>query len=367
MSLRRLRALAHAPAASVVGACALVLLAVPAAWAHGEDPTLVPSLRAITPALPADVIVQVRTTVSEQMIVANPTARPLVVLDPDGAAFLRVSRRGALGNVSNPFFHRTLNPPEVPLRLPSFARAGAPARWVTISEGASWGWFEPRLHPFEPGAEPTDSVAVADWRVGMRFDSAPIQVEGVLERRVVSGSFRAEVDPRSDGIEVSLGQGKVPALLLVLDAARTVEIDGADGVEFLRHGPSGVFVNPNSVSFRDNPEFADRVVGTDGWARVGEPGRIRWLDTRLQYSADRPPSVVERAGELAELGRWEIPLRLDGKAAPLEGSISWLPLGADLAALRDGGGPPIPAMAAAGLVLLAGGVMLVVARRRARV
>ncbi|MGQ0631007.1 MAG: hypothetical protein ACT4P1_08180 [Sporichthyaceae bacterium] len=367
MTHRRLRILV-----ATAGVGATLVLTVAPAPAHGEDPTLVPALRTITPGLPDGVIVQVRTTVSEQMIVANPTPSPLEVLDPDGTPFLRVSKKGALGNVASPFFHRTLNPPQVPLRLPSVAREGAPARWVLLSPGESWGWFEPRLHPFTPGAEPAGDAAenappVATWQVGMRLGSMPVQVSGVLERRVVTGSFQAEVDPCDDGIEVALGQGQIPALLLVLDPARTVEIEGADGVAFLRHGPGGVFANPDSVTFRDNPDFAERKVGSDGWARVGEPGRIRWLDTRLQYSADRPPEVVERRGEIAALGRWEIPTRVDGKAAPLRGAITWLPLGTDLAALRDDSGLPVPAMTIAGLALVGAGTVLVIARRRAQV
>lgn len=143
---------------ALVGALGLALaaalgMAIPA-LAHGEDPALVPVLRAVTPALPAELAVQVRTGVSEQMIVGNRTAEPLLVLDPDGDAFLRVSTQGAFGNVADPFFHRTLNPPGVPVRLPAAARQGAVPEWVKLSPGESWDWFEPRLHPFDPGKEP---------------------------------------------------------------------------------------------------------------------------------------------------------------------------------------------------------------------
>lgn len=156
----------------------------------------------------------------------------------------------------------------------------------------------------------------------------------------------------------------MPALLLVLDAVRSVEIDGADGVPFLRHGPGGVFANPATVSFRDNPDFADRAVGSDGWARIGEPGRIRWLDTRLQYFADRPPAALERAAEIAEVARWEIPARVDERGAPLRGAIVWLPREGGGRAPEDGPGLPLPAIAVSGLVVAGGATWLVIARRR---
>ena len=349
-------------AATVVAAvCALGVL--PAA-AHGGDPTLVPTVREISPALPIDVVVQARTTVSEQLIVANPTTTPLLVLDPAGIPFLRVSRSGVEGNVANPYFHRTLNPAGVRALVPPAAKAGAGPRWVKVGGDDSWGWFEPRLHPLEPGTEARTGVDVASWQVGLRYGDQPVRVEGALERRTVTGSFFAQADPRADGLQVDVGQGPTPAVLLVAPPQQRIEIAGRDGKPFLRLDATGVTANSASASFRDNPEFVAAAKKRTGWIRVGGPGRVRWLDPRLQYSADRPPAVVERAGQRAELGRWEIPLTVDGTAAPLQGTLTWIPTAA---ALPPGGGDGFPwvPVAAGGAVALVG-IGLAVSRGRAR-
>ncbi|WP_019875325.1 hypothetical protein [Sporichthya polymorpha] len=363
------RSRAGAAAAAVLLAVAPALGAAPA-HAHGGDPTLVPIVREIAPALPAEIVVQARTTVSEQLIVANPTATPLLVLDPAGLPFLRIAGTGTHGNVNSPWFHRTLNPPGVTPRLPESAKPGAQAKWVRLSREGSWGWFEPRMHPFEPGREPATGAdpELTTWQVGLRYGERHVRVEGALERRTVTGSFLAQPDPRSDGLTATVAPGSVPAILLVAPSERRVEIAGRDGKPFLRLRPNGAFVNTDSVSFRDNPDLLDAVGRRTGWVRVGEPGRVRWLEPRLQYSADRPPEVVERAARPAELGRWEVPLTVDGTAAPLTGTLTWIPANTAPSALGGDAGssfPWLPVLVGGAVVLGAGG-LVAVSRGRAR-
>jgi hypothetical protein len=348
-------------AVAVAVAVAAVLCPAPAALAHGTDPTLVPVIDSISPALPAGVVVQVRTGVSEQMLVANPARDVLTVLDPDGTAFLKVSSAGVLGNLADPFFSETLNPPDVPPRLPTEARPGAKPHWVQVSQTDAFGWFEPRLHPLAPGTEPNSTI-VARWTIGMRMGSVPVTIMGALERKAVTGTFVAEPDPRRDDLQLTVSQGRVPALLLVAPPGRTVVVLGEDGKDFLRLDAEGAWANTESRNFRDNIDFTDQAEGRTGWVRVGESGRVRWLDTRLQYSADRPPAVVEREGKTAQLGRWTIPLRLDGASAQLGGTISWLPNNALPRKRSDGA---LTWVVASGAVVLVGiAVLAVVGRRR---
>jgi hypothetical protein len=347
---------------ALFGAAAAVLCAATPALAHGSDPTLVPVIGSITPALPADVVVQVRTGVSEQMLVANPEQHVLSVLDPDGTAFLQVSRAGVFGNVTDPFFSATLNPPEVPPRPPAGARAGAKPRWVRLSAGDEFGWFEPRLHPATPGTEPNGPV-VSQWTVRMRWGSRPVAVTGTLDREAVTGTFVADPGPRRDDLQVTVAQGRVPALLLVAPPGRTVVVVGLDGKDFLRLDATGARANTESRSFRDNVDFTDQAEGKHGWIKVGEPGRVRWLDTRLQYSADRPPLVVEREHKTAELGRWTIPLRVDGISTQLAGTISWLP---NNTLPQRGGGGGLRWATASGVAVATGVAILAVFSRRRR-
>jgi hypothetical protein len=339
---------------ALLAAAAVVLGASPAR-AHGGDPTLVPQIDSITPALPAGVVVQVRTGVSEQMLVANPTAAVLTVLDPDGTPFLQISAAGVRGNVADPFFHRTLNPPDVPAPVPASAKPDAKPVWVRLAKTGEFGWFEPRLHTNTPGTEAKTGV-VSTWQIGMRLGADPVTVTGDLERRAVTGTFLPTVDPRADGLTVTVAPGQVPALLLIVPEGHRVVVGGSDGKDFLRVDSRGAFANTGSSNFRSNPDFVDRAGRRQGWVKVGDAARVRWLDTRLQYAADRPPEVVERAGQRADLGRWRIPMTVDGASAPLEGTVSWLPAEARAGTSGGGSSPVLPVVAAVfavGVVTLA--------------
>ena len=325
----------------------IAVLPPPAAVAHGGDPSLVTVVDSISPALPPEVIVQVRTTISEQVLVANPTGTRLEVDDPQGRPFLRVSRKGVFGDLADPYYHQTLNPPDVPPRLPSYARPDAKPRWLKISATSAWGWFEPRLHPFAPGAQPSapprqenGRLVLADWTIGMRYNDRPVTVAGVLAREPQLGSFQATLDAPPDGLQVAIGQGPVPALLLKTPRGVPVTVQGADGLPFLRVDDTGAYANPASRSFRETSAFANGPRRGDGWARVGGPGAVSWTDPRLAYAADRPPEVVVKAERTALLGRWQIPITVAGQNRNLTGTILWLPAGARPG--LDGGNGGIP-------------------------
>ena len=135
-------------AALLAALLSTVALSSGVAWADGADPTLVSTLTGVEPALPPGVLVQVRTSLAPQMVVANPTPVPLTLLDPTGVPFARVSSGGVEGNVDSPFFHVSLNPPDAPpAQLPPGAVQNAPARWAPVSTSPEWGWFDPRLQP----------------------------------------------------------------------------------------------------------------------------------------------------------------------------------------------------------------------------
>lgn len=326
---------------AVVGAVAVVLalgLTAVAAWAHGDDPTLVVLLTEVRPALPPDVLVQVRTGYSEQMVVANPTDTALTVLDPDGVPFLQISSAGVFGNVTARYLHATANPPDAPPQIPAQAQAGrggpgSEPRWIPLSQGDSWGWFEHRLHPPVPdGTPPADGVdapaqrqILASWQVDMRYGDRPVSAVGVLERRPITGTFRATADPRDDQFGVSIGQGLMPAIQLQVPPGRAVTVGGSDGVPFLRIDPAGVAVNPASVHYQDNPQFHSLPARPDGWRRVAGAPPVTWLDSRLRYSADQPPDNVATSDEVVQVGRWSIPMTVDGEQRTLDGTLEWVP------------------------------------------
>ncbi|HUR75711.1 MAG TPA: hypothetical protein VMZ00_15630, partial [Sporichthya sp.] len=222
-------------------------------------------------------------------------------------------------------------------------------RWGRISTASSWGWFDPRLHPFAPGAQPTTPprrengrTVLGNWMIAMHFGDQQVTASGVLERRLVVGGFLATLDPPPDGLEVNIGQGPIPALLLRAPAGVPVMVQGADGLPFLRLDASGVYANPRSRSFQETSAFAGARRQADGWARVGEAGSVSWTEPRLAYEADRPPDVVVKAERTAELGRWRIPVTVDGKDGDLTGTIIWVPAKNAAGLGRGSGGGGLP-------------------------
>jgi hypothetical protein len=198
----------------------------------------------------------------------------------------------------------------------------------------------------------------------MRYGNEPVAVTGTLRRDPVLGGFIAGLDPPPAGLQVSVGQGPIPALLLVAPPQREVVVVGSDGQDFLRLDARGVFANTASPEFAQNPNFGARTGSAQGWVRVGAPGRILWQDPRLTYRADRPPEVVIRAERVADLGTWTIPLRVDGQPATLHGSLTWVPAGTRPVS-AGGSGPPWSAL---GMVAALGAVLAgiaLLARRRA--
>src|SRR5581483_3341602 len=92
----------------LVAAVGLVL--APPASAHQTVPGVVDVLDRVVPPLPAGVTVQVAVSVSDQLVVANPTPTDLVVLGDDGEPFLRIGAQGTFANLRSPTWYRDNDP-----------------------------------------------------------------------------------------------------------------------------------------------------------------------------------------------------------------------------------------------------------------
>lgn len=362
-----MRARPTARLAAVVGAVlSLVVLTAGPATAHAGDPTLVTRLDGVTPALPEGVTVEVRGTIADQLVVSNPTATPIVALDPDGTEFLRISSDGVQGNTSSPYFHLSGAPPEIRVPLPTSANSSAAPVWVPLSTGPTWAWFDPRLSPAflqVPVGGRQDNVEtsedVATWSVPLRHGTEALSVEGALERRPVTGRFESTIDPLPDGISAVLGQGYVPTLSMQAAPGREVTVLGRDGQPYLRFGATGAEVNRDSPTYRDDLMGRGRLPGPTevGWAPL--PGTTTWLDTRLRFPAEDPPEQFAGAEQPVDVARWEVPVIVDGAPLALTGAIRWIPNG------RAADSPwTLAAVIGGVLLLLAGGGLLLRRNRK---
>jgi hypothetical protein len=350
-------------------------LVAPAA-AHSVDPRIVTVIDSVVPPLPADVVVQAQAGVATQLVVANPTATLLVVAARGGEDFLRISSAGVEANLESPEFYATSNPvgssAATPQRVREGGGKGAP-RFVRIGSTSSWGWYDHRLHPADLAApaDATRPARLGDFTVPLRYGDTAVEVRGHVEFRPLQGAFDVTADLAPDalaGVTVQVLQSsKLPGLFLTNGDTREFTVLGRDGEPFARFGPRGLEVNAVSRT-RVEDQLAR---GADAGPPAAEPRfellggtRLSWLDARLRWKDAAPPDEALRRDEPTVLGRWEVPVEVDGARVALTGEIRWVPTGASLVSRDDGRSPLLLAGGGVLVALVLGGTVLLVRRAR---
>lgn len=340
------------------------------AAAHSADPRLVTTVDAAEPVLPGGVVVEARAGIAAQLVADNPTSTPLDVLGDDGAPFLRLSAAGVQGNLTSPDFFRTSNPNGSAAGAPAGAVGAGSPRWVLLSAGSSWGWYDHRLHPraLPAPADPTRPAVLARFTVPLRYGAQEVQVSGSVRFVPLRGAFRVDPPQPLAGVTADVLQGRLPGLLLRVEDGRVVEVVGRDGEPFLRFGPVRNEVNQASRTYVEDKQARGEQVAQAGrtprWVSLDQPS-YSWLDDRLRYPSDAPPAVAERAAGPTQVGRWSVPITVDGRSAALAGALSWVPAegAATPRAASPGSGTWWWWAGASGLLVLAG--VLLLRRRRA--
>jgi hypothetical protein len=316
---------------------AVAVPAVPAA-AHTTDPTIVTRIDAVTPPLPG-VTVEVRAGAADQLLVVNTTAQPVEVVATGGEPFLRIGPDVVAANLDSPDWYRA-NSPQGAARVPATAKAGAKPRWATVARGASWGWFDHRLHDTERSLTPElrgvrRTVRLAGWTVPLRHGGAAVTVSGHVEYRPVLGSFRTVVTDRPRGVEVDALDGRVPGLFLRWDGKGALVVRGIAREPFARLTTNGAEVNDASPTWQEDqrlrgvapPGVPVDAGATPAWRRTGTSPQLTWLDRRLAYAPGFPPDDVARAGTETTLVEWSVDVDAAGVAGQVRGTTTWVPSG----------------------------------------
>lgn len=105
------------------------------------------------------------------------------------------------------------------------------------------------------------------------------------------GSYQVVADEVPAGVTVTMLQGSTAGVLLRASGARTVEVLGSRGETLARATP-------------------------------GDP-QVAWVDPRLRT----PVTPPAEPGQDAVVGRWAIPLQVDGRPHRLSGELRWVSLG----------------------------------------
>ncbi|MEO6206176.1 MAG: hypothetical protein ABIO67_12475 [Mycobacteriales bacterium] len=346
------------------------------AEAHSSDPRIVTTVDQVAPELPHDVVIQARSGIASQLVAANPTEAPLEVLGRDGAPFLRLSRTGVEANLASADFYETSNPNGSLAAVPAAVRASpaASARWVRISDGDSWGWYDHRLHPasYPVPSDQRIPAVLARFEVPFRYGTTAVRVTGQIVFTPLLGGLRVDGPAPVAGIAVDVLQGRLPGLLLRVTTAESVIVRGRDGEAFLRIAGRGVEVNVASRTYVEDRQARGEFAGPPGidarWRVVGGTS-YSWLDARLRYEQDAPDSDVRSSGQVRALRRWSVPVEVNGANKQIGGTISWVPVtDTGSGALRDrDSGMNVPGTAlksGVGLLALLMGSMVVIAVRR---
>lgn len=305
----------------------LVLLAAPAAAHSYPDPALSTVLDSVLPALPAGASVVVRPSVVDELVVSNPTALPLEVIAVGGEPYLRVSSAGVFGNFASVDWYTTGTPEGGPRP----GAVSATPRWVRVSREPVWAVFDRRLRPAVDVA-PAIRKAGADrvltaWRIPLSLGGTPVVATGHIEFRPVRGGLVVAVT--KSPFTVTPLQGELPGLFA--RAPIGTQVTGRDGLPFLRFTGAEVLANTASASWRDDRAARGQPVGGSGWVVASRGPSYSWLDSRLRYPRDEPPEGLDRK-QLVH--RWRIPVSAGGRAAVIEGTVSWVPRAQAVRALR---------------------------------
>jgi hypothetical protein len=305
----------------VAAAVVAVALAAPVG-AHEAEAGLLPRLLAVEPHVEG-LDVEVGQVVAPTVTVRNATGSVVDVIGGDGTAFLRIGAEFVQANVASPDFFRSEGPSPA-AAVPASAAAGAPPRFVTISSGGEWSWFEHRL----------SAAGRGPWTVPLSVGGVEVAVRGDWRRADVTGSFTVVVDalePSVDGLAVEALQGAVPGLFVENRTGRALEVPGPRGEPFLRIGPN----------------VTERADGAGGWERVAASPRYGWTEPRIGWPAGEPLPRELRGADRARTARtWTLDLVLGDRPVAASGTLRWVPV----AAHHDDGFPLVRVVGGLGAV-----------------
>jgi hypothetical protein len=152
-------------------------------------------------------------------------------------------------------------------------------------------------------------------------------------------------------------------IVLTNDSDKTVVVEGYEGEPYLRFSPNGyVSANVNSPAYYLNTDrYGNAEVPPNAsadakpeWKYVGATGEFSWHDHRSHYmSTSTPPQVTDESSR-TKIFDYEIPLRVDGAPAKLDGTLYWV---------GTSGFPLLPFILL-GVIALGSVVLVVVVRRR---
>jgi hypothetical protein len=163
----------------MIGALGLIVaaLALPStAAAHGPVDPAASSYLARVAHVPSGLAVKVIDGDQRLWLHVVP-ARTVVVLDYQGAPYLRFSRAGVAVNRASAMYYLNQVPAQTP---PATTGPRVAPRWSPVSSGHSYGWHDGRLHALATTALAPGASYLGRWQVPLRVDGAATMLAGGL-------------------------------------------------------------------------------------------------------------------------------------------------------------------------------------------
>jgi hypothetical protein len=163
----------------IAGALGVIVaaLAVPStAAAHGPVDPAASSYLARVGRVPAGIEAKVIDGDQRLWLRVSPR-RTVVVIDYQGAPYLRFSPRGVAVNTASAMFYLNQVPAETP---PSRTGPHVAPHWSAVSGAHAYGWHDGRLHALAATALAPGATYLGRWRVPLRIDGAPSAITGGL-------------------------------------------------------------------------------------------------------------------------------------------------------------------------------------------
>jgi hypothetical protein len=145
-----------------------------AAAAHGPVSPVASSYLARVRSVPTGLTVKV-VDADQQMWMR--TERTVVVLDYQGAPYLRFTRAGVSVNSHSAMYYLNHNPAELP---PSGLSRSTPPDWRQASRSHDYLWHDGRLHALASVATSLRTSFVGTWRIPLVVDGRPTAISGGL-------------------------------------------------------------------------------------------------------------------------------------------------------------------------------------------
>jgi hypothetical protein len=138
----------------------------------------------------------------------------------------------------------------------------------------------------------------------------------------VASAYLAKIQKVPAGLDAKVVDGDLRMWLRV-PADETVVIIDYRGAPYVRFSPSGVWVNENSsmyylnqVPVPETPPTSLTATTRPHWHHVSGGHTYEWHDGRLHALA-----AVALTPGTSFVGRWNLPLRIDGRLASIEGGL----------------------------------------------